>query len=1206
MKQSSFLSKTRLNPNMASEKETSGTMPTDEVLCVPSINIHDESFSTEKVIVNVSRLNSNLILEPGARMRISTIPASGAHHYHEESERRSFKRAKERQSYQSSYAFILSQACFEGSGKFDGFEVSISSSIASGLKFTNRSKALLSVVNPQVWNASHVEISFRDVYLTRADMWRLVLSELSNKAVYKGQRVQFLGTVKAQIKSIYVPDLQGRKAQPVQSAWFGPATKPVFRSQSARYVLFIQMSKEMWDFDIDGTGEIMFHKVINGFLPELFGKWEAIGARHLVSLVLFTRMEYDRELKPGFARQDSDEHPYGSQTTLDGTPCKDFYRVLVSDMASAQYTAILTELKKEFKVFLRDVSITSRSRTTGGESEDGETINVIAGHPSAAIRGNILEAINLASSQFSADYVDRDLVRTGLSVVVVTPGTGVFEVDHKMLSTTTDILTENGVSIDLVCLSRMPLHSVPLFKYRPPKRTHENLETNPPRLGKRTLTDEMDSARTLGRSSANSQLSSMTTTRDTHNGESVNMSHDTEVWHYGIPHWVDVSFWSSPVARNDRRLVKSEKSNEWKARLEDNLFAFTPRVRMYELQMMGVMENEMSDISIPYLRQVSSVLTTTDKRPSLYTTYSESPNNSSQRTPEKSSYLTPSLFSNSTPRSDLSTSFNSAPTPKGNKSLLQWMDELDDAVFKPPLKTVFHRSAHEDRELGRGSLPHRKNISRTSSKRSSSVTTKDTAISTFQGGGSRLQKPLGNFSRINRKSSVKPPAEAGKKEGKRGNLSRQISYGLRGFGSAAPKAVPVTELSSQIAQPANQSRWGRRQAANHSQSTAVNNDSMEQLQSLTVAERTDNGHHETETISTKPIDIRKRTSKTNPIGRHNRDDSTTDSAHSEEEVPSLPIALSPQSALAPWLTVLNPSNGRKIQVNPRNRLGRWHHAFPRPLIASNIKWKSLCSPASVPLTTDEFPDEVQLSTEYQDETYQVKVGEAYELVEGGALAALTRAIISTRLAHGFQIISASKMTKPNNTYNVVSELGAYDTSAAIGQVGSTIYLTRGSSIHRLLVVDEQTIEVTKYVRQSTTIAVAVEGENGSISYKPLIRTILGEKYLPRIAEISSPVDTQDWSKLDDFVAHQKEQPLDKLPSGFRFWQARFVLIPVQPYTSSKLPAKPVNEDTPEETRLEGIRRLTQHIQKHKYIPQSERQFTSSTRKRKDTNPLDIL
>ncbi len=82
-------------------------------------------------------------------------------------------------------------------------------------------------------------------------MWHLVSTELANRCIFRGQRIVFMKSIKASVKTIFV---KGRK---VPSAFFHASTKPIFRSESARYVLFIQMSKEMWDFDADGNGEIM-------------------------------------------------------------------------------------------------------------------------------------------------------------------------------------------------------------------------------------------------------------------------------------------------------------------------------------------------------------------------------------------------------------------------------------------------------------------------------------------------------------------------------------------------------------------------------------------------------------------------------------------------------------------------------------------------------------------------------------------------------------------------------------------------------------------------------------------------------------------------------------------------------------------------------------------------------------------------------------
>ena len=49
-------------------------------------------------------------------------------------------------------------------------------------------------------------------------------------------------------------------------------TKIVFRSNTSMVYLFIQMSSEMWDCDING--DLYFEKAVNGFLSDLFQKWK--------------------------------------------------------------------------------------------------------------------------------------------------------------------------------------------------------------------------------------------------------------------------------------------------------------------------------------------------------------------------------------------------------------------------------------------------------------------------------------------------------------------------------------------------------------------------------------------------------------------------------------------------------------------------------------------------------------------------------------------------------------------------------------------------------------------------------------------------------------------------------------------------------------------------------------------------------------------
>jgi len=56
--------------------------------------------------------------------------------------------------------------------------------------------------------------------------------------------------------------------------------------------LFIQMSSEMWEYDI--YGDLYFEKAVNGFLAELFAKWKVcdfiLFLKCLTIFVLFCKL----------------------------------------------------------------------------------------------------------------------------------------------------------------------------------------------------------------------------------------------------------------------------------------------------------------------------------------------------------------------------------------------------------------------------------------------------------------------------------------------------------------------------------------------------------------------------------------------------------------------------------------------------------------------------------------------------------------------------------------------------------------------------------------------------------------------------------------------------------------------------------------------------------------------------------------------------
>ena len=59
----------------------------------------------------------------------------------------------------------------------------------------------------------------------------------------------------------------------------------------------------------------------------------------------------------------------------------------------------------------------------------------------------------------------QDLASTGKSIIVISAGSGHFEVEHRLSKITQQRLIDNGIGCDLVCCSSPPLHTVPIFTY---------------------------------------------------------------------------------------------------------------------------------------------------------------------------------------------------------------------------------------------------------------------------------------------------------------------------------------------------------------------------------------------------------------------------------------------------------------------------------------------------------------------------------------------------------------------------------------------------------------------------------------------------------------------------------------------------------------------------------------------------------------------
>ncbi|XP_028614117.1 GATOR complex protein DEPDC5 isoform X3 [Grammomys surdaster] len=315
--------------------------------------------------------------------------------------------------------------------------ISVDQTVTQVFRLRPYQDVYVNVVDPKDVTLDLVELTFKDQYIGRGDMWRLKKSLVSTCA-YITQKVEFAG-IRAQAGELWV------KNEKVMCGYISEETRVVFRSTSAMVYIFIQMSCEMWDFDI--YGDLYFEKAVNGFLADLFTKWKEKNCSHEVTVVLFSRTFYDAK--------SIDEFPEVNRASIQqdhkGRFYEDFYKVVVQNERREEWTSLLVTIKKLFIQY----PVLVRLEQAGGFPQ---------GDNSTSAQGNYLEAINLSFNVFDKHYINRNFDRTGQMSVVITPGVGVFEVDRLLMILTKQRMIDNGIGVDLVCMGEQPLHAVPLFK----------------------------------------------------------------------------------------------------------------------------------------------------------------------------------------------------------------------------------------------------------------------------------------------------------------------------------------------------------------------------------------------------------------------------------------------------------------------------------------------------------------------------------------------------------------------------------------------------------------------------------------------------------------------------------------------------------------------------------------------------------------------
>jgi hypothetical protein len=313
-------------------------------------------------------------------------------------------------------------------------------------------------------------------------------------------------------------------------------------------------------------------------------------------------------------------------------------------------------------------------------------------------------------------------------------------------------------------------------------------------------------------------------------------------------------------------------------------------------------------------------------------------------------------------------------------------------------------------------------------------------------------------------------------------------------------------------------------------------------------------------------------------------------------ISDVPPTMSPTHTVTPWLTLLNPSNPDPHKLDDTILYSRWQHVFPKTSEMHVMKWKALCCPAAVPLTSEYFPSKSQFDSEFQRQPYIVAQNADDELSEEPkSREELIRELISLRFSQGFQVVIGPAVARAFGQKQMkIADIFSRD---QIMEDGTSIFMSVGNVIHQLSCVNQSEVEVNIFVRKTSDSG----HHSGDFLYKPAIRTLMDTSYRNQEIDVLTPKPERNWNYIDSFLAGHN----DELTENLRFWRARFVLIPMLPRNTSV----PRNQagDNPEEVRLEGIRRLSLQWQKYRYVPPSERRFqTTSSKTSRDPNPLDIV
>ena len=1002
-------------------------------------------------------------------------------------------------------------------------------------------------------------------------MWRAT-NHLVGQSVHVDQKINYAGCTDATVKAIYIDQQKVSlllyfvhhfaQFHKHVSAAVTASTKIIFRSLSAKITLFIQVCRELWYFSDDG--ERYYEKLVHSFLPALFEHWHELNTNHVVTIVLISRVYYSQselELAAGPLLKDDNGKDY-----------KDFFRVIVDleVLRENDWRDTLVTVKQSLWTFQRDILLThhyhrakaraeARAATEDDASDDAPSSGVpILGTISSAHDGPILEALNLALNPTEKHYIDRALSVTGTSTILVTPGTGHFSVSKHLLQLTTCRVLDQGFGLDLVCLSKQPLHRSPIFSFK----------SADPGLQKDTFSGF--TGKTGTSTSGNMRRLDPLWGGDVQN-DNLQREKSTYYWE---PPWAIISFWDTQMdlpMRTDR---------------------FVARCRIHDIQMMSLLESDLlAAIEIPLLQPVQ-----TSEGSTL-----------GQRSTKGDRKAASDAFDRDIFRVEGDEDCDSEPSPRT-------MDMSGSAATSSSSSTVMsasYKTIRAEREKSNRATPLQTPISGSPPGESGLASRRHSRILGFPTITETPETPSPSANTgdpIEVAMSRRPPSEFPE------HLNPppiQIPSPTRdaqsqSFASRASSWIfgtfrPVGPLPAQRTPAAPEARVAVEPSPRPpSPTTPIKTvTSPLEIKGGPAARRAKSGLSrqlsEDDTVPIRQTQARASPSATPP-------QSLGSSSLGARNKGLMSVRL--EKHVGKRVVHPNPSKPTTVVPYVQAALARrWQHTFPRPVFQHTVKWKSMAAPACLPLTVQHLPAAAELELDFKLHEYSFIVNpsdmrsflvrelqgplrDSEETRSASALAVM-RGMAALRLAQGFQFVLDPDTPPPDapgvasNTYrepsahpvrprghsgattNPLPKNKADGAADFLRDPRKPVFLSMSNEIHRLS-YNGDLIEVKRYLRRMPS--------NVSFEYKCLVWTKMGDGYSSVETSFAFPnLETYGWNRLDMLIAGYESGFQDSL----RYWRTRFLVIP----SHQPQPEEGLND---EEIRLKGADKLAELFSKARW------------------------